>query len=182
MIKRLAALALALLLLSASAGAEERYSTVEVNGMTEVLGEIKYENPDAGFVCWYAPGFFSLLWDTLADPQGQLMLYCSRAEGAPAYLTAERPEKNGLKGKAFLKAAAGEDGIPEDALSPIETYKSPEGDTFQFLSGTLDGIRYEYYSVRKKGKELLLRARCPEAAPDGLGVRLSHAVFSFDLC
>lgn len=181
MIKRLLSLTLALLLLAAPALADERFSTVEVNGMTEVLGEIKYENPDAGFVCWYAPGFFSLLWDTLDDPQGQLMLYGSRGEGSPVYLTAERPEKSGLKGKAFLAAAPREDGVPEDTLTAIETNKSPQGDTFQFLSGVLGDSRYEYYSVRKKGKELLLRVRCPIVDPDGWGVRLSHAVFSFDL-
>lgn len=183
--KRVAALALAWALLSAPALGEERYSTVEVNGMPEILAETRYQNIGVGFSCWYAPGFFSLLWDTLSDPQGQLMLHGSPENGDPVFLTAENPKKTGLSGDAFLTEAPLRDGLSKDSLTEIESYRSPQGDTFRYRAGYDGGFCYEYYSVKKtinkKSRELLLRTCCPVLDPEGYGVRLSHAVFSFDL-
>ncbi len=179
--KRCFALTLALLLaLSAAAFAEERYSIIQVEGAPETLIETKYENAEAGFVCWYAPGHFAVLWDTLADPQGQWMLR-SLAEGAPAYLTAERPEKDQITGAAYLASRPLMDNLSADSLSEISTTQNDAGVAFSYRSGSDGETYYAYFSAQKGGKELLLRLCCPMNDLSGIGARLTQAAFSFDL-
>ena len=180
--KRYFALALALLLtFSLTALAEERYSTIEVEGAPEILMETKYENAEAGFVCWYAPEYFAVLWDTLADPQGQWMLHSLAEGGAPAYLTAEWPEKEQITGAAYLANRPLMDNLPTDSLSEVSVTQNDQGVVFSYRSGYDGESYYEYFAAQKGAKELLLRLCCPLNDLSNNGVRLTQAVFSFDL-
>ena len=179
--KKILALTLAMLLLALPALAEDRYTTIEVEGMPEILAETKYENTDVGFTFWYTPDTFTVLWDTLSDAQGQLMIHCAEESGVPVFITVELPEKTGMSGLAYLQNKPVADNVPASSLHEIQTAMTEGGDTLYFRAGHDDTTYYEYYLVQKNGKELQLFTSYALEMADGYGTRIDHLVSTFSL-
>lgn len=177
---RLLALALVLMLLSVPALAEDRFSTIEVEGAAEIVHETKYEGT-AGLSFWYDDSRFAVLWDTLDDPQGQLFISFLVSDGFASYVTVELPVKTGLYGTAYLEQRPLQDAVPAASLSPIETRMTEEGVTLSLRTAYDDTTCYKYILLQKNGKELQLFATYSLEAAEGLGVRIDHMVSTFGL-
>lgn len=178
---RVLALALALILLAAPALAEDRYSTIEVAGATEIIAETKYENAAVGLSFWYTPTSFSVLWDSLSDPQGQLMIHCNDETGVPIFITVELPEKSGLQGVAYLESKPVQDGLEAGALSAIQTAMTENGGILMYRTCNEDTSCHAYYVLQGNGRELQLYTNYALELADNYGVRINHLISTFAL-
>ena len=179
--KRIFALALALMLLSVPALAEEKWAVVEINGAPVVFSETKYENITVGFSFWYQSDLFAVLWDSLEDAQGQLMIHGNEVNGAPVFITVELPAKSGLSGTAYLEQRPLTEGIAIPSLGGVEQGMTESGDLLLMRTGYNETSCFAYYVIQNGSKELQLYTTYSLSAMNDLGVRISHLVSTFHL-
>ncbi|MBR1584840.1 MAG: hypothetical protein IJ662_04810 [Clostridia bacterium] len=178
---RVIALVLALTLLAVPALAESRQTVIEVESTPVSITEMKYENAAVGFSFWYDPAVFTVLWDTLDDPQGQLMIHGQEEEGAPVFLTVELPEKTGLSGDDYLAQRPAQDGVPAASLSETQIYMTEGGAALHVRTGYDSEMYFEYYLIRSGSKELQLYTSYSLNAIQSAGPRIAHLVSTFDV-
>ena len=177
---RILAFVLALLLIALPAMAETREGAMEINGGFETVTETKYENPIVGFAFWFDASAFTILWDSLQDVQGQLMVQLNTESGVPAYVTAELPGKYSAGALEFLNQKPILDGVDASAISAVQTAFTEGAASVSYVTAHDDTTAREYFAIEKGDKALVLYATW--AADDAAAAaRINHLVSTFDL-